>query len=304
MNFECLKAYHVTKLRVNPPDLTPSNPLHLPLTIFKLDLEVSLPAPSPSIHYQQSPTSNPIPHHLYSQPSTQTSTLLLPTIMAPRAPKPKEEGSSTPTPEVLKPKTEKAKVEKTKAEPKAKVKTEKAPKAEKAPKEKAEKVVKPKTEKDAKEKVEKKKIEKGAGAGVGAGAGKGGGKEGEKKEKVKPVTGDEAVVLIVEYLRAQNRPFSATEVSANLHGKVGSLPSGDGRLGKGRLMPEQVTKTVADKILKEMGEKKTLGMNSTNQDKKGSQFVFWTPQVRLSSHPVSIFTPIASHSLTPFDHRS
>jgi 26S proteasome regulatory subunit (ATPase 3-interacting protein) len=45
-------------------------------------------------------------------------------------------------------------------------------------------------------------------------------KEKEKGDKIKPVTGDEAMELIEEYLRTQNRPYSATEVSANLHGKV------------------------------------------------------------------------------------
>ncbi|OJJ43352.1 hypothetical protein ASPZODRAFT_919782 [Penicilliopsis zonata CBS 506.65] len=32
--------------------------------------------------------------------------------------------------------------------------------------------------------------------------------------------GDEGVVLILDYLRAQNRPYSAIEISANLHNKV------------------------------------------------------------------------------------
>ena len=127
--------------------------------------------------------------------------------MAPRALKPiPEEG----TPEVLKPKTEKSKVEKAKAEPKPKVKTDKT---EKAPKVTKPKVTKPKVEKVEKvEKAEKKEKSDG----------KGGEKGGEKgtKEKVKPVTGDEAAALIVEYLKVTNRPFSATEVSANLHGKV------------------------------------------------------------------------------------
>lgn len=137
--------------------------------------------------------------------------------MAPRAPKPEDDGTSTggtPTPDVLKPKTAKTKVEK--------VKADKAPKVVKP---KAEKVNKPKTEKADKadgegktEKVVKPKVEKADKKE------KSDGKTGEKKgEKVKPVTGDEAVALIVEYLKAQNRPFSATEVSANLHGKVSSL---------------------------------------------------------------------------------
>lgn len=49
-------------------------------------------------------------------------------------------------------------------------------------------------------------------------------KDKEKGDKVKPVTGDEAIRLIADYLIAQNRPYSATEVSANLHGKVCPRP--------------------------------------------------------------------------------
>jgi len=96
----------------------------------------------------------------------------------------------------LKPKTEKAKVEKKskveKAEkPKAvKIKAGKADKGEKAEKS------------ESKAKAEKK-----------------GEKSGEK-EKVKTVTGDEAVSVMMEYLKSTNRPYSATEISANLHGKV------------------------------------------------------------------------------------
>lgn len=75
------------------------------------------------------------------------------------------------------------------------------PKTEKA------KVSKAKTEKP--EKPEKAKVDK---------------KEKEKGEKVKAVTGDEAMQLIAEYLKAQNRPYSATEVSANLHGKASPPP--------------------------------------------------------------------------------
>ena len=116
--------------------------------------------------------------------------------MAPRVLKPESE-DGTATPKALKPKTEKAKVEKVKT---PRVKAEKAEKPEKALK-----AVKPKAEK-----AEKRTADKGDG------------KVGDKavKEKVKAVTGEEAEKLILEYLRAQNRPFSATEVSANLHGKV------------------------------------------------------------------------------------
>ena len=126
--------------------------------------------------------------------------------MAPRVLKPNPEDDGAP--EILKPKTEKAKVEKSKAEPKTpKAKAEKALKVEKAPKaEKVEKVSKPKAEKKAADK---------------GGDGKGG--DGKVvKEKVKAVTGNEAVSLVLGYLKAQNRPFSATEISANLHGKVRS----------------------------------------------------------------------------------
>jgi 26S proteasome regulatory subunit, ATPase 3, interacting protein len=73
------------------------------------------------------------------------------------------------------------------------------------PKTEKSKVVKAKTEKS--EKTEKLKFEKKE-------------KEHEKGEKVKAATGDEAMGLILEYLNTQNRPYSATEVSANLHGKV------------------------------------------------------------------------------------
>ena len=41
-----------------------------------------------------------------------------------------------------------------------------------------------------------------------------------KADKVKPVMGEEAQNLILEYLTVQNRPFSATEIQANLHGRV------------------------------------------------------------------------------------
>lgn len=56
----------------------------------------------------------------------------------------------------------------------------------------------------------------------------------------------------------------------------------------------QVTKTVADKILKELGEKKEIGMNSTKKEEKGSQFVFWALQVRNFS---SITPPPFRYSL-------
>jgi 26S proteasome regulatory subunit (ATPase 3-interacting protein) len=72
----------------------------------------------------------------------------------------------------------------------------------------------------------------------------------------KPTTpqADNPHELILSYLMAQNRPYSSTEISANLHNKV--------------------TKTKADKFLKEMHEKNEIG------GKIGKQSVFWALQVR------------------------
>jgi 26S proteasome regulatory subunit (ATPase 3-interacting protein) len=127
--------------------------------------------------------------------------------MAPRKPKPTadDDASSTTSelPPVLKPKTEKAKVEKVKSD---KAKTIK-PKAEKTEKAKA-------VKKDGGENAKKEK-------GDGDGGGKKEGKE-AKGEKVKAINGEEAVEVMGRYLREQNRPYSATEISANLHGKVRS----------------------------------------------------------------------------------
>lgn len=150
--------------------------------------------------------------------------------MAPNKPKPTNDDASSTTselPPVLKPKTEKAKV--------AKAKTEK-PKAEKAKVEKAKAVKKEKVDDGGADGGGKKgdksvigvKIEKGEGSGGGGGGGVGGKKAGDGKEKAKTVNGEGAIELMARYLREQNRPYSATEVSANLHGKVSSsisLPS-------------------------------------------------------------------------------
>ena len=155
--------------------------------------------------------------------------------MAPRAPKLKVDDDDP-----LKPKTEKAKVGKTKSE-----KGEKTDNAKR----------------DTKEK--------------------------DRGGKVKPATGDEAMELITDYLRAQNRPYSATEVSANLHGKVSSsscslmIASICHSGGYTRLTrTSQVTKTVADKLLKEMEQSNQIMGKATNGDKKGSQWVFWALQVQ------------------------
>lgn len=139
--------------------------------------------------------------------------------MAPRKPKADDDAASTTStdvPSVLKPKTEKAKVEK------PKVTKPRALKKEKVDSESGAGATK---EKSKAVKKEKEKGEDGEGKAVGEGKAlktkgdaKSDGKDG--KEKVKPVAGEEAVELIGNYLKVQNRPYSATEVSLNLHGKV------------------------------------------------------------------------------------
>ncbi|QSZ28596.1 hypothetical protein DSL72_003095 [Monilinia vaccinii-corymbosi] len=87
------------------------------------------------------------------------------------------------------------------------------------------------------------------------------GKDG--KEKIKAVTGDEAQEVLIEYLTRENRPFSAGDVSGNLHGKV--------------------TKTLTDKLLKELANSGLINGKGTNGDGKGSQWVYWPLQDPSSS---------------------
>ncbi|KAG9233064.1 Tat binding protein 1-interacting protein-domain-containing protein [Amylocarpus encephaloides] len=150
------------------------------------------------------------------------------------------------TPSTASEPTPKPKAKKVKAAPKAsdKVKVAKA---------KPEKAV-PADAKEVKEKVVKEKPGKSDGAG-GAKVAK---RDKDGKEKVEKFSGGEAERIILEYLKVQNRPYGATDVSANLHGKV--------------------TKTVADKLLKEMEQDGRIKGKATNGDKKGSQWVFWAIQ--------------------------
>ncbi|PVH87823.1 TBPIP-domain-containing protein [Cadophora sp. DSE1049] len=176
--------------------------------------------------------------------------------MAPRKPKADDDAASTTStdvPSVLKPKTEKAKVEKPKAAKPRAPKKEKLDGEAGAVKEKG-KAVKKEKEKDGA--AGKGDDGEGKGAKVGkADGGKAEAKDG--KEKVKPVTGEEAMELIGNYLKVQNRPYSATEVSLNLHGKV--------------------TKTVADKLLKEM-EQNCQIKGKASKSGTGGQWVFWAIQ--------------------------
>lgn len=159
--------------------------------------------------------------------------------------RPSSPSSSAPTTSItlspLKPKTKKAKVEKVRAEPKPKVPKVVKPKVVKAEVEESIVVEAGKLKTINKEKagtagteggdeledekpvklVKPKVMKKGDGGATKGVVG--GGKDNKDKDgkvKEKPVTGDEAIELIARYLKEQNRPYSATEVSANLHGKV------------------------------------------------------------------------------------
>ncbi|KAF2257558.1 TBPIP-domain-containing protein [Lojkania enalia] len=59
-----------------------------------------------------------------------------------------------------------------------------------------------------------------------------------RKEKAEKVRANEAAAAVLNYLRKQNRPYSATDVSANLHNKV--------------------TKAAAAKILKDLHERSEI----------------------------------------------
>ncbi|KAF7937071.1 hypothetical protein BELL_0092g00210 [Botrytis elliptica] len=150
--------------------------------------------------------------------------------------------SATPVkPKAKKPKVEKGeKVEKVKAPPKTKASIkEKAPLKDKEAKGKG-LIKEVKETKENKETKDTKVI----------------GKDG--KEKVKAVTGDEAQEVLLEYLSRENRPFSAGDISGNLHGKV--------------------TKTLTDKLLKELCNSGLINGKGTNGDGKGSQWVYWALQ--------------------------
>ena len=76
-----------------------------------------------------------------------------------------------------------------------------------------------------------------------------------KKAAPKPTSDDTlATSLILDYLVSQNRPYSATEISSNLHNAV--------------------SKTRTDKLLKEMFERGEIGGRAS-----GKQWVFWGVQV-------------------------
>ncbi|KAF2277571.1 homologous-pairing protein-like protein 2 [Westerdykella ornata] len=74
-----------------------------------------------------------------------------------------------------------------------------------------------------------------------------------RKEKTEKVSANEAADTILNYLRKQNRPYSATDISANLHNKV--------------------TKAAAAKILKDLQDQ-----NKIEGRAAGKQVVYHTIQ--------------------------
>lgn len=77
-------------------------------------------------------------------------------------------------------------------------------------------------------------------------------KDGEKEAKLTP---EQSATLMLDYLRKQNRPYSATDISANLKNRV--------------------TKAAAAKLLKDMHERKEIEGRAA-----GKQIVYHAIQVR------------------------
>jgi 26S proteasome regulatory subunit (ATPase 3-interacting protein) len=76
----------------------------------------------------------------------------------------------------------------------------------------------------------------------------------EKAEKEAKLTPEQSAALILEYLRKQNRPYSATDISSNLKNRV--------------------TKAAAAKLLKDMHER-----NEIEGRAAGKQIVYHAIQV-------------------------
>ncbi|KAK6335372.1 hypothetical protein TWF696_002151 [Orbilia brochopaga] len=78
-------------------------------------------------------------------------------------------------------------------------------------------------------------------------------KKGADRKEAPKAKGDEAVEMILDYLRKQNRPYSATDISANLHNAV--------------------TKANAVKVLKDLSDSGDLSVCIS-----GKQIVYHIPQ--------------------------
>lgn len=77
----------------------------------------------------------------------------------------------------------------------------------------------------------------------------------KKDDKEAKLTPEQSATLILDYLRKQNRPYSATDISTNLKNRV--------------------TKAAAAKLLKDMHERKELEGRAA-----GKQIVYHAIQVR------------------------
>ncbi len=80
-------------------------------------------------------------------------------------------------------------------------------------------------------------------------------KDAEDTKKEAKLNPEQSATLILDYLRKQNRPYSATDISANLKNRV--------------------TKTAAAKLLKDMHERKEIEGRAA-----GKQIVYHVIQVR------------------------
>jgi 26S proteasome regulatory subunit, ATPase 3, interacting protein len=79
-------------------------------------------------------------------------------------------------------------------------------------------------------------------------------KDAKDSEKEPKLTPEQSASLILDYLRKQNRPYSATDISANLKNRV--------------------TKAAATKLLKDMHERKEVEGRTA-----GKQLVYHAIQV-------------------------
>jgi 26S proteasome regulatory subunit, ATPase 3, interacting protein len=79
-------------------------------------------------------------------------------------------------------------------------------------------------------------------------------KDADKGEKEAKLTPEQSSALVMDYLRKQNRPYGATDISANLKNRV--------------------TKAAAAKLLKDMHERNEIAGRAS-----GKQMVYHTLQV-------------------------
>ena len=97
-------------------------------------------------------------------------------------------------------------------------------------------------------------------------------KDGEKGEKEAKLTPEQSAALILDYLRKQNRPYSATDISTNLKNRV--------------------SKAAAAKLLKDMHER-----NEIEGRAAGKQIVYHVIQVSSDGSRSD------RHTLTHFNRR-